>query len=319
MRILTLFLFCLFASIQTQAQDNIPGFNFCWIEDDCGINAPNWCTYKLFWDTCDPNLEYDLVVEVTYNNGFSNKYNHDENSGSYLEGAIGPSLYPTQICFLFNGQLFCFDPLDEDYNCSSGWETENCCESGFALEFCPIYNCDPCEDGWSFVCAMGTLPDGTTAQLHTIDQDYVINWINPSSPYNTQCANGFAPLSGSTTLKAEIIDLAGCSHIVTLDISCPNLRMDNGSNIGDTKTPAEQISISPNPANKYLTISNPKELNLTVQIYNLNGQLLKEDNIYQIPSTTINTNDLPEGTYIIQTIDLDTAQSIGSEKLIIEK
>ncbi len=314
MRVLTLLLFCLFTNIQIQAQDNIPGFNFCWVEEDCDINANGWCTYKLYWETCDPNLEYDLVVDVTYNNGFSNKYNHDENSSSYLEGATGPWLWPTQICFLFNGQLLCFDPFDEEYNCTDGWETENCCEDGFSLEFCPIYNCDPCEDGWSFVCAMGTLPNGNTAQLHTIDQDYVINWIHPGALANTQCASGFAPLDGSTTLKAEIIDLAGCSHIITLDVSCPNLRLDNGS-----ITTSEHTSISPNPASKYVTISNPEKLNLIIQIYNLNGQLLKEDNIYKTPSATIDTNELPEGTYIIQTKNLDTAQAISSEKLIIER
>ncbi len=191
------------------------------------------------------------------------------------------------------------------------------CEDGFFLQMCPVYNCDPCEDGWAFVCAMGTYPDGTTAELNTIDSEYIINWINPSS--NGQCASGFGPVSGNTTLEAEIIDLVGCSHIVTLDVSCPLLRTNSESELDSKNPPAEKISITPNPAKDFITISNPESVNLNIKIFNLNGQLLKEKNIYQAPTTTIDTDDLPKGIYILQTKNLDSEESPNSEKLVIEK
>jgi len=74
------------------------------------------------------------------------------------------------------------------------------------------------------------------------------------------------------------------------------------------------INIHPNPARSFLKIDIEGFLEFEVKLYNLIGQeVISEKNI-----SSINLNDIAQGTYIIKIFDLNSSNSI-SEKIIITK
>lgn len=88
---------------------------------------------------------------------------------------------------------------------------------------------------------------------------------------------------------------------------------DDDTNIADHNDNSS-ISIYPNPANNYFVVSG-NDLIETVNIYNINGQLVKQisvnDNIINI-----NTNSFSQGIYFIQ---VQSGNSVSNYKLQIQK
>ncbi len=66
---------------------------------------------------------------------------------------------------------------------------------------------------------------------------------------------------------------------------------------GIENTLFEELSIQPNPANQYLMISGAP-VNTNIRVFNINGQLLKEQSIHQ--SNKLDLNQMESGIYFIE-------------------
>lgn len=83
------------------------------------------------------------------------------------------------------------------------------------------------------------------------------------------------------------------------------------------------LSIYPNPANDIINFK-LEILNgvASVQIYNATGQLIKEEeNIFKDKSTSIKTDGLPNGVYLLKVSGLDRNNNtiIASTRIVIAR
>ena len=79
----------------------------------------------------------------------------------------------------------------------------------------------------------------------------------------------------------------------------------------------QQISVSPNPANTQIDLIRNGANPIDVRIFNLYGKLMLEQTLLE-QTTNINLEHIPQGLYIIQTIDKDLGL-IGMTKLLIQR
>ncbi|PWL27787.1 MAG: hypothetical protein DCO96_10815 [Fluviicola sp. XM-24bin1] len=72
-----------------------------------------------------------------------------------------------------------------------------------------------------------------------------------------------------------------------------------------------EISISPNPANEFVTISSSNALTGTLKLFNASGQLVHEQQIEEgTEEVQVSTSLLPEGVYVAQIADRFTAKTL---------
>lgn len=74
---------------------------------------------------------------------------------------------------------------------------------------------------------------------------------------------------------------------------------------------AGNVSIYPNPVTDRLTVNTVDTENVTVQIFNLMGQLVQQSN-----QTSINLADIAKGTYFVKVTDSSTQAVLFEDKLI---
>lgn len=79
----------------------------------------------------------------------------------------------------------------------------------------------------------------------------------------------------------------------------------------------ESIKIFPNPTKDFLNISNVEGRNLSVEIYSTNGQQLISEQLNGSTADRIDVSNLSLGIYIVRVRDLENAETIANEKLII--
>ena len=91
----------------------------------------------------------------------------------------------------------------------------------------------------------------------------------------------------------------GAWYTNTLCVGCDSINTSKGFVLGIANVEKEQVKVYPNPASSYTTVELSSDFsNATIQVYNLNGQMLmdkKNVNNHE----TINMADWNAGTYII--------------------
>lgn len=109
---------------------------------------------------------------------------------------------------------------------------------------------------------------------------------------------------------------------VTLDYTIPCEGFDGGGsnkNDGNESTRImSDINLSPNPTNSFVNISNPDARNISIKIYNTNGQRLLTQSVNQTIGK-IDINTLAHGLYLVHIQDTETQEYISIEKLIVTK
>ena len=107
------------------------------------------------------------------------------------------------------------------------------------------------------------------------------------------------PVAGINYYRLRQVDFDGKYELTQII----NITIEQYDNIA--------INIFPNPASHYLKIQSEALIGEIAQIFNVNGQLVKEFQ-HQSPITNLPITNLPSGTYFIK---------IGQQvkKLIIEK
>lgn len=79
------------------------------------------------------------------------------------------------------------------------------------------------------------------------------------------------------------------------------------------------ISISPNPANKYFEIYNNTANEVSIELYNINGQLINTiGEVQKMGQVSVNTSQMAPGLYLIIIKDKVNNQLISSQKVIIQ-
>ncbi|MEO0334066.1 MAG: lamin tail domain-containing protein [Bacteroidota bacterium] len=95
----------------------------------------------------------------------------------------------------------------------------------------------------------------------------------------------------------------------------PTFNAENNltTNVEDTELEAAKLSVFPNPAQDYITISTDRQLAI-IQLYNLAGQLVFELRPHQ-SVITLDTQGWTNGMYLIRAITAD--QEVVTQKVII--
>lgn len=93
---------------------------------------------------------------------------------------------------------------------------------------------------------------------------------------------------------------------------------NNGGTVGKKENKiisGNHFTISPNPCKDIINIDfrQPLGTEFTVQVFNMNGQIVKSTNLHSLSMTTLDVSDIPSGLYLIQ---IHIADKIYSEKIL---
>ena len=153
-------------------------------------------------------------------------------------------------------------------------------------------------------------PTGTVALASTLNAAYsTLFYLNGgSSSVNTSTTGSYTPtVSGSYTAKAYEANSAG---------GCYSANASNGVTISVTTAIIDgqsvNVSVYPNPMASSLTISTGIAYELTYELSDMNGALLRTSDFTSV--TNVNVENLKSGTYVLVVKDNDS--KIASYKLV---
>jgi hypothetical protein len=92
----------------------------------------------------------------------------------------------------------------------------------------------------------------------------------------------------------------------------------NPAGINELASSEVSISVYPNPATDYVTVSNPSSVKATLTLSDVTGRVISSAKIDNGSTTTINVSTLPGGVYIYSIVDANNT-SVKTGKLIIQK
>ncbi len=144
---------------------------------------------------------------------------------------------------------------------------------------------DAKNDDFNGLCLFANTPNDTGAPWEWTDLDN-------EELIATDC-NGEA--SVAKTYIDSIMAYYAPRGCVALDLNCDFVSATN-----DTKLDASYLSIAPNPAQDYITVSSTRSDINTVIFYGMDGKVITELTDLQTRSVTIERNDLPRGIYFVK-------------------
>ena len=144
------------------------------------------------------------------------------------------------------------------------------------------------------------------------DQEFIIEGVGSTKGlmYPT---NNYCPVYQFNLLCFD----QDTTHFIT-DYSIQNYNSScSASNVGLEENPTNIIIIYPNPAAENISIDLPITHNKgSMQIYNLQGQLVKSETITGGGLQSFNISDIPNGVYNLVVYSA-TNKLIGREKLVV--
>jgi hypothetical protein len=115
--------------------------------------------------------------------------------------------------------------------------------------------------------------------------------VSSSGDYQ-ETSNG----SLSWTIGEPITETATNGNILTQGFQQTRITITNISEIHNSEI---NLSIFPNPTNEFIKIISTEDENFTIQLFNINGKLLKEKKINNTDNT-ISMNEFTNGTYLLK-------------------
>jgi hypothetical protein len=134
---------------------------------------------------------------------------------------------------------------------------------------------------------------------------------NFSVRYKTSVASNWTTVASSNDTLALTALTANTTYNFQVKAICSSAPSDTSSwsavanfttlnNIGVQEKKSNEITIFPNPADNYIQIEGIGDLKATIKILNLDGKMLKEVDLSEIPEGRINIKNLPEGIYFVK-------------------
>jgi hypothetical protein len=170
------------------------------------------------------------------------------------------------------------------------------------------------------------IPNGTTIQPN----NYLIIWLDTDTTQNGLHTNFKLSSSGDNLCLSNTGGLLVSEVIIPqLESSTTYGRYPNGTgsfirmlptfNAENSYTSLSveenndltnkiEVSIYPNPTSDYVTVELYEAINSTIQIYTINGQLIKSLNFYQY--TTVDLQDFNNGIYLLNITDENGNQEV---------
>ncbi|MDD4848740.1 MAG: T9SS type A sorting domain-containing protein [Bacteroidales bacterium] len=148
------------------------------------------------------------------------------------------------------------------------------------------------------------ISNGSVNLDYEFDPTYV-DYCHPNHPDcvdgQNGCPNCMAPDNPLLDVSGKVVVYSNSSEIITsIDENTAQLNQFN-------------VDIFPNPAKNDVTFTAANDhSNLTVQMYNIVGQLVKSFSFQE--STTINISDLPKGAYLVKI----SGKNMITKKLIVQ-
>ena len=106
----------------------------------------------------------------------------------------------------------------------------------------------------------------------------------------------FIAFSGNTTAAPNSASATMVMDNLTLRASAADTLLDNAS--FDSATTS--FSVSPNPANDFITVSNSENILVnTISITDLNGRVVKQNSFSDVTNVQVNISDLASGVYMM--------------------
>jgi Secretion system C-terminal sorting domain len=134
------------------------------------------------------------------------------------------------------------------------------------------------------------------------------NTESSAAAYTTRTATWTAPTAGIYFFGFHNIAAAGAVQsflfIDTIGMSSP-LAVNNFLN--------NSFSISPNPANDFVTISSKNSAINKIDLTDINGRIVKTAIVGDLIETTVNISDLASGVYMIK---IASAEGVATKKII---
>jgi Secretion system C-terminal sorting domain/Beta-propeller repeat len=138
----------------------------------------------------------------------------------------------------------------------------------------------------------------------TLDAGNFISYL-----WNDNSTNQTLNVSSTDTVWVQVSDTNGCAArdtiVVNLNI-CTSVQ---------TKNVNHQLAIYPNPFNNVLTIENEDVLSITVEVINVAGQTVLTSKTTN-SKTTLNTENLTKGMYLLKITDSETGELLSTQKVI---
>jgi hypothetical protein len=117
----------------------------------------------------------------------------------------------------------------------------------------------------------------------TLDETGQVSYISPSGKIWTE----------SRTYNDTIPNTAGCDSVITINLTIIISGIEDYS--GD-----QNVKYYPNPVDQELTIEFEQEFTGRVEMLDMNGRILLQQRRSNSLRTTLNTSDLPPGTYLLK-------------------
>jgi hypothetical protein len=171
-------------------------------------------------------------------------------------------------------------------------------------------------------------PTGTTYTL-TANTWYKlgISYVKSSGLVKFKGVNGASPISfqfngsAAATEVGEIDLIVGTSTGNTVAATCKfdNIIVRATSTdtllaINSNEISNNTFSISPNPADKFINVSNNENINISeINITDLNGRIVKSQKISNVSNIEINVADLTTGMYLM---NINTEKGIVTKKIM---
>ncbi len=201
-------------------------------------------------------------------------------------------VFVSQISLNTNTVIGCMDTDAYNYN-SNALIADGACEE--FIEGCT--DADACnydeeantEDGTCYIIT-ATIPEFQSGQALTV----VTDAANPTfawflnSVEQGETSNEFTPYVNGL-YSVEVTDENGCTVTATYNLV----------NIGIEEVIVNQLSLYPNPAERFVEISSTHTQIETLKLYSITGQLL-QTHLVNARLFKVERNDLPSGIYFIQ-------------------
>ena len=93
-----------------------------------------------------------------------------------------------------------------------------------------------------------------------------------------------------------------------------NISVTSTNTLSTTNFVSNKLSISPNPANDFVNISNTENIRVSnIKITDLNGRVIKQNNFDNVSNINLNVSDLSSGVYMM---NINTNKGSTVKKII---